>query len=141
MNKHIRNGFGAVRPYLFGKLDLAEFVVKVFGAEELARFKVGEKGFHIESKIADSVVEGSQLLNDKQTAVMAADVAEAQQAEESGAADSVESIAAADQAPEFHGEAASEDISMEDVLGPGTRKKAASAEATDEPSEVGQQTY
>ena len=91
------------------------------------------------TKIADSVIEGSQLLNDKQTAEMAEGVGAAQQAEEA-AADSVESIAAVDQAPEFHGES-SEDISMEDVLGPGTRKKAASAETTDEPSEVGQQTY
>ena len=92
------------------------------------------------SKIADSVVEGSQLLNDKQTADMAAGVAEAQQTEEAGA-ESVESIAAADQAPEFHGEAAPEDISMEEVLGPGTRKKAVAAEASDEATEVEQQTY
>src|SRR5262252_7831567 len=74
------------------------------------------------TKIADSVIEGSQLLNDKQTAELAAGVGEAQQAEEAGATESVESIAAADQAPEFPGEA-SENISMEDVLGPGTRKK------------------
>ena len=54
--KYIRNGFGVVRPYLFGRLDLSDFVTQVFGAEELARYKVGDKGFHIESKIGDSVI-------------------------------------------------------------------------------------
>jgi len=93
------------------------------------------------SKIADSVVEGSQLLNDKQTADLAAGVGEAQQAEEAAVTEPVEgSIEAVDQAPEFKGEA-SEDISMEEVLGPGTRKKAASAEATEETPEVEHQTY
>ena len=93
------------------------------------------------SKIADSVIEGSQLLNDKQAADMAAGVAEAQQA---GAAEQPaegSAIAAGiEEAPEFPGEA-SEDISMEEVLGPGTRKKAASAEAPAETPEVEHQTY
>jgi small subunit ribosomal protein S2 len=92
------------------------------------------------SKIADSVVEGSQLLNDKQTADLAASVGEAQQAEAAAVEEALEpSIDAVDQAPEFKGEA-SEDIRMEDVLGPGTRKKAASAEATEEAPEVEHQT-
>jgi small subunit ribosomal protein S2 len=90
------------------------------------------------AKIADSVVEGSQLLNDKQTAELAASVGEAQQA--AAAEEPVEvSIEAVSEAPEFPGEAASEDISMEEVLGPGTRKKAASAESPAE--EVEHQTY
>ena len=55
-------------------------------------------------------------------------------------AEGSESISGADQAPEFPGETA-EDISMEDVLGPGTRKKAASAETPAETPEVQHQTY
>ena len=79
-----------------------------------------------------------QLLNDKQSAELAASVGEAQQA--SAAEEPVEvSIEAVSEAPEFPGEAASEDISMEEVLGPGTRKKAASAESPAE--EVEHQTY
>jgi len=94
------------------------------------------------SKIADSVIEGSQLLNDKQTADLAAGVEEARQAAEAAAEEPVEgSIEAVAEAPEFPGES-SEDISMEEVLGPGTRKKAASAESPAEaPEEVGHQTY
>jgi small subunit ribosomal protein S2 len=89
------------------------------------------------SKIADSVVEGSQLLNDKQTADLAAGVA---RAEAAAVEEPVEpSVEAVDQAPEFKGEA-SENIRMEDVLGPGTRKKAAAAEATEETPEVEHQT-
>lgn len=44
-----------MRPYIFGPLSLADFVKRVFGGQELARYPVG-KGFHIESKIGDSVV-------------------------------------------------------------------------------------
>lgn len=54
-NTHIRHGFGTVRSYLYGHLDLADFVKQVFGAEELERVEV-RKGFHIEVKIGDSVV-------------------------------------------------------------------------------------
>jgi small subunit ribosomal protein S2 len=93
------------------------------------------------SKIADSVVEGSQLLNDKQAADMAAEVGEAQQAEMAAGeapAEGSEAISGVEEAPEFPGEA-SENISMEDVLGPGTRKKAVSAESPAE--EVEHQTY
>jgi small subunit ribosomal protein S2 len=93
------------------------------------------------SKIADSVVEGSQLLNDKQAADLAAGIGEAQQAEAAAVEEPVEgSVEVAADAPEFHGEA-SEEISMEDVLGPGTRKKAASAETSEEAPEVEHQTY
>ena len=95
------------------------------------------------SKIADSVIEGSQLLSDKQAADLAAAGGEAQLAEAAASeapAEGSESISGADQAPEFPGETA-EDISMEDVLGPGTRKKAASAETPAESPEVQHQTY
>jgi small subunit ribosomal protein S2 len=93
------------------------------------------------SKIADSVVEGSQLLNDKQTAELAAGVDEAQQAEVSAVEAPIEGLLTGDdQAPEFKGEAATDDISMEEVLGPGTRKKAASADTAVETPEVEHQT-
>src|ERR1700746_2555862 len=93
------------------------------------------------SKIADSVIEGTQMLTDKQAADLAAGGEEARQAAEAAAEEPVEgSIEAVAEAPEFPGES-SEDISMEEVLGPGTRKKAASAESPAETPEVEHQTY
>jgi small subunit ribosomal protein S2 len=92
------------------------------------------------SKIADSVVEGSQLLNDKQAADLAARVGEAQQAETAAVEEPVEGSPDLPSGPEFPGEA-NEDISMEEVLGPGTRKKAATAESAAETPEVEHQTY
>ncbi|HEV3163729.1 MAG TPA: VOC family protein [Isosphaeraceae bacterium] len=53
---HIRHGFGAVRPYLHGHLDLSDFVKHVFGAAEIERVEMGPKSFHVESQIGDSVV-------------------------------------------------------------------------------------
>jgi small subunit ribosomal protein S2 len=95
------------------------------------------------SKIADSVVEGSQLLNDKQTADMAASVGEAQQAEVAATEEpvvGVEEATGASMSADF-GDESGDDISMEEVLGPGTRKKAASAESPAETPEVEHQTY
>jgi len=93
------------------------------------------------SKIADSVVEGAQLLNDKQVADLSAGVGEAQQAEQAAVEPPVEGALSTTgtEGPEFPGEN-SEDINMEAVLGPGTRKKAASADATAETPEVEHQT-
>lgn len=54
--KHIRHGIGSVRPYLYGRLDLPILLQQAFGAEELERLPVGDKGFHIETKIGDSMV-------------------------------------------------------------------------------------
>ena len=55
--KHIRHGIGSVRPYLYGRLDLPDLLKKAFGAAELERVPVGgDKGFHIETKIGDSIV-------------------------------------------------------------------------------------
>ena len=68
------------------------------------------------SKIADSVVEGSQLLNDKQAADLAAGVGEAQQAEAAAVEEPVEGSPELPSGPEFPGEA-NENISMEEVLG------------------------
>jgi small subunit ribosomal protein S2 len=90
------------------------------------------------SKIADSVVEGSQVATDKQTEELAAAAGAARRAEEAA------SEAAAAQAAEAPAEAdaAAEDISMEDVLGNGTRKRPAKEEsaAADVP-QVETQTY
>jgi small subunit ribosomal protein S2 len=86
------------------------------------------------SKVADSVVEGAQLMSDKQAADLAAGIGAIQQAEQAAMEASVEG------APDATGtEPESEDISMEDVLGQGTRRQAAAA-ATDETDEVPQET-
>ena len=54
-NKHIRNGFSAVRSYLYGPLELADFVKQVFGAEEVERVADGN-GAHVELQIGDSLI-------------------------------------------------------------------------------------
>jgi len=103
------------------------------------------------SKIADSVIEGSQLLTDKQAEDLAAGVSEAQQAEEAPAAhepgEGAEIPSGAAMSADFGDESEDteeraereEDISMEDVLGPGTRKKSA---ATVSPAEeIEHQTF
>jgi small subunit ribosomal protein S2 len=90
------------------------------------------------AKIADSVAEGAQYMTDKQVADLAAAGA-AQQAELDAAA------GAAEGAAEISAEAdtGAEDISMEDVLGAGTRKQPAAAKeaAADLPEEIEHQTY
>jgi small subunit ribosomal protein S2 len=65
------------------------------------------------SKISESIAEGAQLMTDKQVAEMQAGTEEAQVADAS-ASDYSNEAAAVD---------ANEDISMEEVLGPGTHKK------------------
>jgi PhnB protein len=55
-NKHIRYGVGSVRPYLYGRLDMLELVKRAFGAVELERHEVRNKGFHVEARIGDSIV-------------------------------------------------------------------------------------
>src|SRR5437667_2291359 len=86
------------------------------------------------SKIADSVVEGAQLMSDKQAADLAAGIQQAEQA----AMEAVEGAADVTGA-----EAEQEDISMEEVLGKGTRKQpvAAKEEAAEEASPVETQTF
>jgi small subunit ribosomal protein S2 len=71
------------------------------------------------SKMADSIAEGAQLMSDKQTAELAEAVGAAQPAEAAVATASVDSAGDAAVA----GDAGSEDISMEDVLGAGTTRK------------------
>jgi small subunit ribosomal protein S2 len=87
------------------------------------------------SKISESIAEGAQLMTDKQVADMTAATEQAQaremqQAEEAAAALEVraqEAAAASDLAD------IGEDISMEEVLGPGTHKKPVANEESDVP--------
>jgi len=84
------------------------------------------------SKVSDSIAEGSQLAADKQTAELAAMAS-------SGAAAEAAPAAPATAVPAEEGGA--EDISMEDVLGGGTKKApAAEKDAADEVSPVESQT-
>jgi PhnB protein len=53
---YVRHGVGTVRPYLYGNLDLVEFVQEVFGAVELERSQLGPNSFHVEAAIGDSVL-------------------------------------------------------------------------------------
>jgi small subunit ribosomal protein S2 len=77
------------------------------------------------SKISESIAEGAQLMTDKQIADMSAATAEAQAAE-----DAVASEYAGDESGAID---ASEDISMEEVLGGGTHKKPVANEDADVP--------
>jgi small subunit ribosomal protein S2 len=74
------------------------------------------------SKISESIAEGAQLMTDKQVADLqaASDAAQAAQA--------AHTEAAAEEASAVDG---SEDISMEEVLGPGTHKKSVASEEGD----------
>ncbi|HLI79779.1 MAG TPA: VOC family protein [Candidatus Binataceae bacterium] len=56
MSKHIRHGHGSVRPYVYGKLDLPDFVREVFGAKEIERHGYPNGGAHIEAEIGDSMI-------------------------------------------------------------------------------------
>jgi small subunit ribosomal protein S2 len=87
------------------------------------------------SKVADSVVEGAQLMTDKQTAELAAAAGAAQRAEAAAAA-------AGEETAEVSVEAGAEDISMEDVLGAGTRKQPTKAKGDeDEVPQMETQTH
>jgi small subunit ribosomal protein S2 len=94
------------------------------------------------SKISESIAEGAQLMTDKQVADMTAateqaQAREAQQASDAAAAMEVrehEAAAAADTAD------IGEDISMEEVLGPGTHKKPVTNEDDIEVPKVESQT-
>jgi small subunit ribosomal protein S2 len=85
------------------------------------------------SKIADSIVEGSQLATDKQSAELAAAAAYGTPRETAHVAEPIEEPAM---------DAGAEDISMEDVLGGGTKKAAsATKEEVDEVPQVESQTF
>src|SRR3954465_13537998 len=81
------------------------------------------------SKISESIAEGAQLMTDKQIADLNASVGEAQQAENPAVEPPVEGATDASGAYSVDGE----DISMEEVLGPGTHKKPVATEEADVP--------
>lgn len=61
---HVRQGFGAVRPYLYGAYELPEFLTAVFGARELERHDAPDRrAAHVELAIGDAVlvVEAGQM--------------------------------------------------------------------------------
>jgi PhnB protein len=60
---HVRQGRGSVRPYLYGPIDLPEFVREVFNALEVERFEFGPDSFHVEMQLGDStlVIEAGTL--------------------------------------------------------------------------------
>lgn len=53
---HIRHGFGAVRPYLYGFADLPDFVREVFEAQELERTVHKHGGVNVEMQVEDAVL-------------------------------------------------------------------------------------
>ncbi|GHO49294.1 VOC family protein [Ktedonospora formicarum] len=53
---HVRQGGGTVRPYLYGRPELLNFVVQVFGAQELERSPTSKGGNHIEVQVGDSII-------------------------------------------------------------------------------------
>ena len=64
--KHIRHQIGTVRPYVYGPLNLPEFLRQVFNAVELERFEFSPESAHVEMQIGDSVVvvEAGELTPD-----------------------------------------------------------------------------
>ena len=81
------------------------------------------------SKISESIAEGAQLLTDKQVADLNAGISEAQQAEVAATEPPAEAAEEASGA-EY---AESDDLTMEQVLGPGTHKKPVANEDADVP--------
>lgn len=56
MESHVRNGVGAVRPYIHGPMGLVRFLEHVFGAKELERHHFDDDSAHVELQIGDSVI-------------------------------------------------------------------------------------
>jgi PhnB protein len=52
---HIRHGLGAVRPYVYGYLDVIALMESAFDAEILEKLPA-LNGFHVEARVGDSVV-------------------------------------------------------------------------------------
>jgi PhnB protein len=53
MTTHVRNGMGAVRPYVYGAPQLLEFVQRTFGAEVVER---SPDGSEVELRLGDSMI-------------------------------------------------------------------------------------
>jgi PhnB protein len=54
--QHARHGFGSVRPYVHGHLELWDLVHHAFGAVDLERYEFGPKSVHVEARIGDSAI-------------------------------------------------------------------------------------
>jgi hypothetical protein len=52
---HVR-GIGTVRPYIYGPVELLEFVQQTFDAVVLERQEFGPRSCHVEMQIGDSVL-------------------------------------------------------------------------------------
>jgi small subunit ribosomal protein S2 len=85
------------------------------------------------SKIADSVVEGAQAASDKQTVEISAAVAQ-------GEGEAAPAAAAAGAITESSAGESGEDVSMEDVLGAGARKRPVKEDSEEVP-QVESQTF
>ncbi len=94
------------------------------------------------SKISESIAEGAQLMSDKQIADMTAATEHAQAMETQRAENAAAEYEARSQAAAAESDAADigEDISMEEVLGPGTHKKPVANEEAAEVPHVESQT-
>lgn len=55
-SSHIRQGRGAVRPYLYGPATLPGFLEQVFGAVEIERHDYAPDAAHVELQVGDSVL-------------------------------------------------------------------------------------
>jgi len=60
---YVRQGFATVRPYVYGSLDLIEFVMQTFDAEEIERHAFGPESFQVTVKLGDAalVLEAGEL--------------------------------------------------------------------------------
>jgi small subunit ribosomal protein S2 len=87
------------------------------------------------SKISESISEGAQLMSDKQIADMTAATEQAQARETQQAEDAAAALEVREQEAAAASDLADigEDISMEEVLGPGTHKKPVANEEADIP--------
>jgi uncharacterized glyoxalase superfamily protein PhnB len=64
---YIRQGLGAVRPYLYSNLELPAFLTSVFGAEIVESTLNRSGGSHVEMRLTDSVfvIETGETLADR----------------------------------------------------------------------------
>ena len=56
MTQHIRNGFSAVRPYVFGSHSILTFVETCLDGKVLVRHDQGGNAAHIEVQVGDSII-------------------------------------------------------------------------------------
>jgi PhnB protein len=52
---YIRHGFGAIRPYVYGKPDSISLIESAFEAEIIEKLPM-PNGFHVEARIGDSMI-------------------------------------------------------------------------------------